>query len=293
MEEGNPQLENGFTRIANEILEAILRFDFTETDFRVVLLLIRRTYGYQRKEARMSSRLVAKMTHRSQPQVVKAIQRLVSRRVLVPVEGTVLPGRGNVYRLNKYHLNWVGDNKKQSVLLGDNKKQSENCQKIITSDNEKLSDIAGKPRQEPNSRRLKKIIKKNSKEKECGPPKGPPHGEKKSIYTTFKDQAYCAWERTYGRPPAWGKAEWKCLHQGFLRLKDADEAIGRWNIFLQDETPYYLGHNPKKFLGEIDRWISDSTRKEKKNGKQSGGGRQKATAGQLKALEGIGTKIQI
>jgi len=42
----NPQLENGYTRIANELLVALTKIDMPPTCFRIALYVIRMTYGY-------------------------------------------------------------------------------------------------------------------------------------------------------------------------------------------------------------------------------------------------------
>lgn len=44
----NPQLEDGYTRIANELLEAICKFPFNGSQFRILLFLIRKTYGWHK-----------------------------------------------------------------------------------------------------------------------------------------------------------------------------------------------------------------------------------------------------
>ena len=48
----NPQKEEGYTAIANDLFEAVYRFNFTLRELKVLLSIIRRTYGYNRKEAR-------------------------------------------------------------------------------------------------------------------------------------------------------------------------------------------------------------------------------------------------
>ena len=46
----SPQLEKGHTRIANEIMEAIVKSNLSGTELRATLWIIRLTYGFQRKE---------------------------------------------------------------------------------------------------------------------------------------------------------------------------------------------------------------------------------------------------
>lgn len=50
----NPQLENGYTRIANELLEATAKFPFNGSQLRMILFLWRKTYGYQKKADHLS-----------------------------------------------------------------------------------------------------------------------------------------------------------------------------------------------------------------------------------------------
>jgi phage replication O-like protein O len=44
-----PQLENGYTRVANELMEAIMRFPLNKRELKIILYIIRNSYGYHRK----------------------------------------------------------------------------------------------------------------------------------------------------------------------------------------------------------------------------------------------------
>lgn len=44
----SPQVENGFTRIANEILEVLARADFMDVKSKIIDWICRNSYGYQR-----------------------------------------------------------------------------------------------------------------------------------------------------------------------------------------------------------------------------------------------------
>ena len=46
----NPQLERGHTRIAHELMEAVVRSSLSAAQIRTLLWIIRLTYGFQRKE---------------------------------------------------------------------------------------------------------------------------------------------------------------------------------------------------------------------------------------------------
>ena len=52
--QANPQLEDGYTRISNELLEAICASDLTGLQMRILMLFLRKSYGYGKKEATFS-----------------------------------------------------------------------------------------------------------------------------------------------------------------------------------------------------------------------------------------------
>ena len=56
----NPQKEKGSTDIANELLEAIYKYDFTITQMKIVFCVIRFTYGFKRKKHTLSLNFIKK-----------------------------------------------------------------------------------------------------------------------------------------------------------------------------------------------------------------------------------------
>jgi len=55
----SPQLENGYTRVANEILEQLFNRRLNGMQLRIILLLWRETYGFSRKEREFSDTYIA------------------------------------------------------------------------------------------------------------------------------------------------------------------------------------------------------------------------------------------
>ena len=98
----NPQLEDGYTRIANELFEAILSFGFSGTEYAVVFAIIRKTYGYNKKEDDMSASQIGEMIGKHRNHVTVAINELVSKRVLSKRQGSY----GMILGLNKDYQNW-------------------------------------------------------------------------------------------------------------------------------------------------------------------------------------------
>ena len=78
----SPQLERGHTRIADELFEALTRFDFSKRQYKVLLAVIRKTYGYQKKADVISSGQLAAMTGLHSPHCRTAVKELAAMGVL-------------------------------------------------------------------------------------------------------------------------------------------------------------------------------------------------------------------
>jgi|GEM_PF-2406086 len=72
----NPQIEDGYTRLANEILEALCVINLSAYEFRVLMAIFRKTYGYQKKEDNISLSQIAAITHLSRSFVSRALRKL-------------------------------------------------------------------------------------------------------------------------------------------------------------------------------------------------------------------------
>ena len=78
----NPQTENGYTMIANEILENLIKIDLTKAENKILFTVIRKTYGFHKKEDAISLSQFTKITTLTRQGVCKAIKSLVNRRLL-------------------------------------------------------------------------------------------------------------------------------------------------------------------------------------------------------------------
>lgn len=67
----NPQLEDGYTRIANELLEALISFKCNPSVKDFVFCIIRETYGYQEKEREISIERIAELLNVSHRRAYK------------------------------------------------------------------------------------------------------------------------------------------------------------------------------------------------------------------------------
>ena len=78
----SPQKENGYTSIANELLEQIYRRRFSASQLKILLLVIRFTYGFNRKTATLSNTFIAAGTGMHEITVSKEIGALLRDNVL-------------------------------------------------------------------------------------------------------------------------------------------------------------------------------------------------------------------
>ncbi len=98
-----PQLEDGFTRIANELLEAVLHFGFTQRQLLVLLTVVRKTYGYGKKEDDMSASQIAQMCNMHRPHVSTVLGELERMNVISKVAGRF----GLIIGINKKYGDWI------------------------------------------------------------------------------------------------------------------------------------------------------------------------------------------
>ena len=70
-------IDDGYTRIANELLEAVMAADLTARQLKVVLAVIRKTYGFGKKFDRITNTQIAEMTGIHHTHVCKAKNEMI------------------------------------------------------------------------------------------------------------------------------------------------------------------------------------------------------------------------
>jgi DNA-binding PadR family transcriptional regulator len=104
----SPQLKNGYTPIANELLEQIIKYEFPQNGGHsaiiIWLLLARKTYGYSKKDDAISLTQFELSTGLSRPTIVYWLDYLVKALLLVKKQQT---NNGYVYTINKNYEEWL------------------------------------------------------------------------------------------------------------------------------------------------------------------------------------------
>lgn len=115
----NVQLEHGFARIANEILDALAMQPLNGTQWRILIVVFRYTYGFNRKETNLSEGYISKATGIDRRNIRREMQGLIKLNILKVVkEASFTTSR--IISFNKDYEQWVGVN-----LPSEDKKDTE------------------------------------------------------------------------------------------------------------------------------------------------------------------------
>ncbi|WP_312839308.1 replication protein [Pantoea piersonii] len=75
-------LDNGYLRLANQIQDALCKVELSGREFRVLNSIIRLTYGWSKKEDRITNSLIADTTDLSVKHSSEAVNNLAERQIL-------------------------------------------------------------------------------------------------------------------------------------------------------------------------------------------------------------------
>ena len=101
----NPQPDQ-FTRISNELMEAIPMFKFNGTQLRILLVVLRYTYGFQRKSYELSLSFISNSTGAHKQQIKRELDRLIQTKVLIEKSEPTF-NRSRVIEFNKNYDEWL------------------------------------------------------------------------------------------------------------------------------------------------------------------------------------------
>ncbi|MCR5707936.1 MAG: replication protein [Ruminococcus sp.] len=78
----NPRIENGYVRIANELLEAICQLDVSGSEMRILLYIIRRTYGFNKDYAEIPLSEISAAVGMRREHIQKMLKRLSTKNII-------------------------------------------------------------------------------------------------------------------------------------------------------------------------------------------------------------------
>ncbi len=104
----SPQIEDGYTKIANEILEVLARTRIPGEACQVLLTIIRKTYGFNKKEDVIALSQFCVATGAKKPAIVRALYKLLEMNLIIKKDNGNVP----IYSLNKDYSTWKPLSKK-------------------------------------------------------------------------------------------------------------------------------------------------------------------------------------
>lgn len=111
----SPQCENGYTRIANEIMDALVRTRIPGEQRQVLDFIIRKTYGFNQIWARITNSKLVESTGLTKQNANRSLKRLVDMKIVVKNDDNF----GARYRFNKDYRQWKPYSKPTTVVNAD------------------------------------------------------------------------------------------------------------------------------------------------------------------------------
>ncbi len=119
------QIDNGeFTRIANEVLEQLVKRGLLGSELSLLLFVIRKTWGWNKKEDIISLTQFELGLGVSRHTVINTIKNLVSKKMLV--KRSIPERQEKAYKFNKYWKEWLV----QSPSLVQNKMETSAIERL-------------------------------------------------------------------------------------------------------------------------------------------------------------------
>lgn len=133
-EKNNPQLEDGYIKIANEIWKELGHYRLSGEEWLVLNCILAKTYGWNKKEDRISFGQFSKYTGLARPNVSRTINKLLSKKIIGVIKKD--NSKGNLYYFNKLYGQWESvikkDNTSKSVIKKDNRVLSKKITKVLS-----------------------------------------------------------------------------------------------------------------------------------------------------------------
>lgn len=101
-----PKIKDGYTPIANELLEQVYKLKLNGTQFKIILAVWRYTYGFSRQQHELSESFISKATDTNKKQISRELTSLISSNIIhVVKEATFKNSR--VIKFNKNFDTWL------------------------------------------------------------------------------------------------------------------------------------------------------------------------------------------
>ena len=102
----NPRLENGYTRIANEVMEALCSIRISGEARQCLDVIIRKTWGFNKKTDKIALSQFVLLTKMSKPSICRALNKLYSMNIII-----IKKDNGDIIKKDNTKISSYGVNK--------------------------------------------------------------------------------------------------------------------------------------------------------------------------------------
>lgn len=240
-------LDDGYTRLANELLEAVMCADLTARQLKVALAVIRKTYGFGKKLDRITNTQIAGMTGIHHTHVCTAKNEMIAMKIII--------SSGNQIGINKTVSDW-------------NTNISQVRETLAESANKTLANIAND--HSPSQLNTKETIQKKEKKTTPNPLTGVAESvkvkTKKPKATPVPYQAVLeAYNEAVGdKLPNADKLNDKRKRDikrllGELKYPTVEAAKSYFMAFMEDAKPFYFGESDSGWRADFDYLLRSKT----------------------------------
>lgn len=237
--------DDGYTRIANELLEAVMSADLTARQLKVVLAVIRKTYGFGKKLDRITNTQIAGITGIHHTHVCTAKNEMIAMNIIV--------SQGNQIGINKVVSEW-------------NFSVSQHSESLAKSANKSLAKTAND--HSPTQLNTKETIQKK-KENTPLPPSGVSAGrtkpeKRKAVHINYEACMHSYNEVVGDRLPHAvemsddRKRKLKTLVTS-LATPNEDGFRAYVNAFMNQARPFHFGDNDREWVATFDFLLQRKT----------------------------------
>ncbi|MDE7390180.1 MAG: replication protein [Lachnospiraceae bacterium] len=146
----NPQTENGYVRIANELCDEIIQYKWNSlSEMKITLFIIRQTYGFNKKSRQLSVTYIANGTKIPADTVKRNLKNLIQKKIVIAK--AEYSNSIKTLSINKDYSKWCGVTDDQSSMTSHTQHR---CG--VTDDTAVVSHVT------PNKRQNKDRIKDSS-----------------------------------------------------------------------------------------------------------------------------------
>lgn len=100
------QIEHGYTVIANIIFEKMAMVKLSPTQYRILFVVWRFTYGFKRKEHELSLSFLSKATGCDKRQIQRELKSLQDKKIITQ---RLINGKKRIIGFNKHYSQWIGE----------------------------------------------------------------------------------------------------------------------------------------------------------------------------------------